>query len=157
MGVIESFFGGHEHGHIVASPCSCPQSMFMSAINTSEMTQNDFKMTLRPCEKHLVHLRTHLGSYWGSFWVLMRVSLAGIDMYWLQLVPAINTSEMTQNDFKMTVRHCEKHLVHLRTHLGSYWGSFWVLLRVSLAGIIPGTGHMATIYVRHKYIRNDPK
>ena len=89
----------------------------------------------------------------------MRVSLAGMAMDWLQLVPAINTSEMTQNDFKMTLRPCEKHLVHLRTHLGSYWGSFWVLLRVSLAGIIPGTGHMsiATISARQKYIRNDPK
>jgi hypothetical protein len=41
--------------------------------------------------------------------------------------------------------------------LGSYWGSFGLLLRVSLADIIPGTGHMATINARQKYIRNDPK
>ena len=65
-------------------------------------------------------------------------------MDWLLLVPAIITSEMTPNDFKMTPKHCEKHLVHLRTHFGSYWGSFWLLLRVSLADInCPGTGHMA--------------
>jgi hypothetical protein len=48
-------------------------------------------------------------------------------------------------------------LAHFRTHLGSYWGSFGLLLRVSLADIIPGTGHMATINARQKYIRNDPK
>ena len=46
---------------------------------------------------------------------------------------------MTPNEFKMTLRPCEKHLVHLRTHLGSYWGSFWLLMTVSLGGIIPGT------------------
>ena len=34
-------------------------------------------MTLTPCEKHQVHLRTHLGSYWDSFWLLFIVSWAG--------------------------------------------------------------------------------
>jgi hypothetical protein len=46
---------------------------------------------------------------------------------WTGIVPAIITSEMTQNDFKMTLTPCEKHLVHLRTHLGSYWDSCWLL------------------------------
>jgi hypothetical protein len=41
------------------------------------MTPNDFKMTLTPYEKHLVHLRTHLGSYWDRFWLLFIVSWAG--------------------------------------------------------------------------------
>jgi len=91
------------------------------------MTPNDFKMTLTPCEKHLVHLRTHLGSYWDSFWLLFIVSWAGtipvhmdqnVEMWKHGLgLPAIITSEMTPNDFKMTLRPCEKHLVHQRTHL----------------------------------------
>ncbi len=60
------------------------------------------------CEKHLVHFRAHLGSYWGSFWLLLRVSLADINCpgtghmsmamaIWLQLMSAKNTSEMTQS------------------------------------------------------------
>ncbi len=103
------------------------------------MTQNDFKMTLTSCVKHLVHLRTHLGSYWDSFWVLLIVSWAGTIPVHIQglIVPAIITSEITQNDFQMTLTPCEKHFVHLRTHLGSYLDSFWLLLIVSWAGTIP--------------------
>ena len=52
----------------------------------------------------------------------------------------------------MTLRHCEKHLVHLRTHLGSYWGSFCLLLRVSLADIIPGTAKTFFPFYCLKYI-----
>ncbi len=69
LAVNESFFGGHYPS---------PWTGLMPAIITSEMTPNEFQMTLRPCEKHLVHLRTHLGSYWGSFWLLMIVFWAGI-------------------------------------------------------------------------------
>ncbi len=93
-------------------------------------------------------------------WMKVKCEFSGTNvqsMDWLLLVPAINTSEMTPNEFKMTLRPCEKHFVHLRTHLWSYWDSFWVLMRVSLAGIIPGTISQATISARHKYIWNDPK